>query len=59
MKRSATLLFLAATLAASPLMAQTATPQPILPESLQWFSPPNNPLVRGAWLLGTEQGAGA
>jgi len=59
MNRSATLLFLAATLTASPLMAQTATPQPVLPESLRWFSPPNNPLVRGAWMLGAEQDAGA
>ncbi|WP_319242873.1 cupin domain-containing protein [uncultured Propionivibrio sp.] len=59
MKRAATLLLLATTLAASPLMAQTPAPQPILPESLRWFSPPNNPLVRGAWMLGAEQDAGA
>lgn len=34
------------------------TPQPIAPESLQWASPPGNPLVQGAWVIGSEQEAG-
>lgn len=52
-------LLLAATLASSALFAQSEpVPQPILPETLQWFSPPNNPTVRGAWMLGGEKTPG-
>lgn len=39
--------------------AQDVAPAPILPESLRWFSPPGNPAVRGAWVLGAEHEAGA
>lgn len=59
MKRSAPLLLLVTALIAPPLMGQTSAPQPILPEALRWFSPPNNPSVRGAWMLGAEQDAAA
>lgn len=38
--------------------AQPAAPVPVLPDSLKWFSPPNNALLRAAWVLGTEKGAG-
>jgi quercetin dioxygenase-like cupin family protein len=34
--------------------AQSTSPLPILPESLVWFSPPGNPWVKGAWVLGSE-----
>ena len=41
----------------SPFYAQTP-PAVIRPESKPWFSPPNNPLVQGAWLIGAENQAG-
>jgi quercetin dioxygenase-like cupin family protein len=53
---AATLLLALATTAAS---AQTTDPAPILPEALRWFSPPGNPAVQGAWVIGAEQAAGA
>lgn len=63
MKRPAKLRFaatlvlaLATTIAAS---AQATDPAPILPEALRWFSPPGNPAVQGAWVVGAEQAAGA
>jgi quercetin dioxygenase-like cupin family protein len=34
------------------------TLQPILPENLKWFSPPNNALLKGAWVVGTEKETG-
>lgn len=43
----------------SGVAAQQATgPAPILPESLEWFSPPGNPALRGAWVVGSEQSPG-
>lgn len=38
--------------------AQTNAPPPVRPENLQWFSPPGNPLLQGAWVLGAEQKPG-
>lgn len=38
--------------------AQSMAPQPILPDSLKWFSPPNNASLKGAWVLGAEKDAG-
>lgn len=32
-------------------------PEPILPESLKWGSPPNNKLLHGAWVIGSEDEA--
>jgi quercetin dioxygenase-like cupin family protein len=34
------------------------TPQPILPEALEWSSPPTLGGVRGAWIIGAEGRAG-
>ena len=34
--------------------AQSNAPEPMLPEFFKWFSPPNNPLLRGAWVIGAE-----
>ena len=46
-------------LAAPGLCAQeSATPEPILPEAFQWGGPPDNPGVRGAWVVGSESAAG-
>jgi quercetin dioxygenase-like cupin family protein len=39
-------------------LAQQATITPILPDKLQWTTPPNIPAVRTAWLLGSEQQVG-
>ncbi|MCC6767342.1 MAG: cupin domain-containing protein [Deltaproteobacteria bacterium] len=35
-----------------------SAPVPILPEALSWASPPGNPAVRGAWVVGSERAAG-
>lgn len=55
-KKSILTLFctLALVIAAS---AQSNVPEPILPGSFKWFSPPNNPLLRGAWVIGSEKGS--
>lgn len=37
--------------------AQGIEPTVILPQAAQWFSPPNNPQLRAAWLLGNEKAA--
>ena len=42
----------------TPAPAATADPQPVLPEQLHWASPPNNPAVQGAWVVGAEHEAG-
>ncbi|HXH02230.1 MAG TPA: cupin domain-containing protein [Candidatus Competibacteraceae bacterium] len=47
-----------AALLTSQSTAQPIAPQPILPESLQWFGPPDNPALKGAWVLGAEKDAG-
>jgi len=36
-------------------VAQSDLPQPIDPEQLKWLSPPNNPVLRAAWVLGSEK----
>ncbi len=33
-------------------------PRPVLPEALQWQSPPGNSAVQGAWVLGEERTPG-
>lgn len=38
--------------------AEPGAPKAITPESLTWFSPPNNPLLRAAWVLGGEKESG-
>lgn len=37
---------------------QSLTPRPIIPDTLKWFSPPNNTFLRAAWILGSENGSG-
>lgn len=48
-------LLCAATLATA---AQPAGPEPILPETLKWAGPPNNPQLLGAWVVGAESAPG-
>ena len=44
-------------LAASPSAAGAQpTPTVVRPESLRWSGPPDNPSVRGAWVVGAEDG---
>jgi len=38
--------------------AQPAAPEPILPAELLWAGPPDNPNLKGAWVVGTETGSG-
>ncbi len=40
-------------------IVQAATPLPVLPSTLHWMSPPNNPAIEAAWVLGAEQEPGA
>lgn len=49
-----------ALLAAAPLAAaaEPAAPEPILPEALQWAGPPDNPKLKGAWMIGAESEPG-
>ena len=35
-------------------VARAAEPVPVVPEALQWASPPGNPGVQGAWVVGAE-----
>lgn len=53
---AAALLLLAGSTPHAP--AATGDPQPVLPEQLRWASPPNNPAVQGAWVVGAERAAG-
>jgi len=39
-------------------VAASVVPEPILPGSLRWDSPPGNSLVKGAWVIGSERGEG-
>lgn len=55
--RMAVLLFCALLTGAA--AAQDAAPEPILPETLRWFSPPGNPALQAAWVLGGEDRPGA
>ncbi len=52
MKRALTLLSLCLSLGCA------AQPEPIRPEARAWFSPPLQPGLRAAWLLGSEKEAG-
>ena len=36
-------------------MAQNVAPAPLVPASFRWLSPPNNPALQSAWVLGNEQ----
>lgn len=38
--------------------AQSIAPEPILPETLRWGSPPNMPGLKGAWVIGAEKKPG-
>jgi quercetin dioxygenase-like cupin family protein len=40
-------------------IAQNDGPRPVLPENLQWTGVPNAPALQGAWVVGSEQAAGA
>lgn len=43
---------------AVPALAQAPVPQPVLPESAKWFSPPTIPGLTAAWLVGDEKESG-
>jgi len=51
-------IFMLLSLAVPGASAQFA-PMPVTPQSVTWSSPPNNPLLRAAWMLGAEKEAGA
>lgn len=42
----------------APAPQAAPAPVPVRPEVVHWFSPPGNPGLRGAWLLGSEAGSG-
>lgn len=58
MKHAWVLSALGISLFAAYAVAQQAQPVPVLPESLKWFAPPNNNLLKGAWVLGSEKEPG-
>lgn len=43
---------------ASAMAAEPPKPEPIMPEALQWAGPPNNPKLKGAWVVGAESETG-
>jgi predicted 3-demethylubiquinone-9 3-methyltransferase (glyoxalase superfamily)/quercetin dioxygenase-like cupin family protein len=59
LERIPILLLAAAAAWGVPPGAAAAGPAPILPDSLAWFSPPGNPALQGAWVLGGEKEPGA
>lgn len=38
--------------------AQSIGPSPFLPDAFRWRSPPNNPALQSAWIVGNEQEPG-
>ena len=40
-------------------VAQSIAPEPILPDTLRWVSPPNMSGLQAAWILGAEQKQGS
>jgi quercetin dioxygenase-like cupin family protein len=38
--------------------AEAPAPEPVLPEALEWFSPPGNAGLKAAWVVGAEQESG-
>ena len=38
--------------------AQQESPKPIIPDTLKWFSPPNNSHLKAAWITGNEKESG-
>ena len=38
--------------------AEAPLPEPVLPESFEWFSPPGNSGLKAAWVVGAEQKSG-
>ena len=38
--------------------AQNVAPAPLVPASFRWLSPPSNPALQSAWVLGNEQNHG-
>jgi quercetin dioxygenase-like cupin family protein len=38
--------------------ADGPVPAPVLPESLEWYSPPGNPGIRATWVVGAEREPG-
>lgn len=55
----ALLLLAGAAVAATVLDEAPPKPEPVLPESLQWVSPPGRPGLEAAWVLGSAQASGA
>lgn len=52
------LLHLLFVVAPASAMQPRDAPEPILPETLMWFSPPGNPQFCASWVLGAEKDAG-
>lgn len=54
---STIILVLALSITAS-IFAQQESPKPIIPDTLKWFGPPNNPKLSAAWITGNEKYVG-
>lgn len=58
MRKAAVLAVLASCTLSVLAAEQAAVPQVVLPTVLTWTSPPNNPALQAAWVLGAEQKPG-
>lgn len=51
--RNSLLVIMSTLVISASAIAQSLTPKPITPDSLKWFSPPGNPSLHAAWVLGS------
>jgi quercetin dioxygenase-like cupin family protein len=58
MKPLFTIILLVINISSDLAIAQDLVPEPILPNTFRWGSPPNMPGVQGAWVVGAEQNLG-
>ncbi|MFH0783651.1 MAG: cupin domain-containing protein [Pseudomonadota bacterium] len=58
MRRLLFIILIIAGIIPDPAFAQNIIPEPILPSTLHWASPPNMPGVQGAWVVGADQKPG-
>jgi quercetin dioxygenase-like cupin family protein len=55
MKRLVPVILFCCSLHSGLAMAESLAPAPLVPASFRWLSPPNNPALQSAWVVGNEQ----
>ncbi len=58
MRQLAAIILAALSMCSGVAFAGTVAPEPILPDTLRWGSPPNLPGLQAAWVVGAEQKPG-